>query len=169
MRKITNPSEFRKNIRDKIFNIVKDENISINIEKGIYNYSIITCKEKKIVKKWDCIHFILIYEDKLRTIFRNLKYNEILDKIINKNIKAHKIAFMTHQEMLPDKWKEKIDLKNERESNQYEPKIEANTDTFTCRKCNSNKCSYYQLQTRSADEPMTTFVTCITCNNKWKC
>lgn len=26
-----------------------------------------------------------------------------------------------------------------------------------------------QLQTRSADEPMTTFVTCVACNNKWKC
>ena len=30
------------------------------------------------------------------------------------------------------------------------------------------KCTYYQLQTRSADEPMTTFITCLNCNNKWK-
>ena len=169
MRKIENPEQFRKNVCNKLFDIVKNNNIAINIEKGVYNYSIITCKNKNIVKKWDYSYFTLIYEDKLRTVFRNLKYDEILKKIINKEIKAHKIAFMTHQEILPKKWKEKIDLKNERENNQYEPKIEANTDTFTCRKCNSNKCSYYQLQTRSADEPMTTFVTCITCNNKWKC
>ena len=32
-----------------------------------------------------------------------------------------------------------------------------------------SKCTYYQLQTRSADEPMTTFVTCINCGNRWKC
>ena len=25
-----------------------------------------------------------------------------------------------------------------------------------------------QMQTRSADEPMTTFVTCTVCNNRWK-
>jgi hypothetical protein len=26
-----------------------------------------------------------------------------------------------------------------------------------------------QMQTRSADEPMTTFVSCVACGNKWKC
>ena len=39
---------------------------------------------------------------------------------------------------------------------------------FTCRKCKSNDCSYYQMQTRSADEPMTTFITCQNCGNRWK-
>jgi DNA-directed RNA polymerase subunit M/transcription elongation factor TFIIS len=38
-----------------------------------------------------------------------------------------------------------------------------------CRKCKSNKTEYYQLQTRSADEPMTTYATCKKCGNKWKC
>jgi DNA-directed RNA polymerase subunit M/transcription elongation factor TFIIS len=46
-------------------------------------------------------------------------------------------------------------------------KMEATTDQFVCGKCKSRKCSYYQLQTRSADEPMTTFVTCTNCNNRW--
>jgi DNA-directed RNA polymerase subunit M/transcription elongation factor TFIIS len=40
---------------------------------------------------------------------------------------------------------------------------------FRCRKCKSTKTDYYQLQTRSADEPMTTYVTCKTCGNRWKC
>lgn len=31
------------------------------------------------------------------------------------------------------------------------------------------KCSYYQMQTRSADEPMTTFVRCVACGNRWRC
>ena len=56
-----------------------------------------------------------------------------------------------------------------KDEDRYAPKLEASTDNFTCRKCKSNKCSYYQLQTRSADEPMTTFVTCINCGNRWKC
>jgi transcription elongation factor S-II len=47
-------------------------------------------------------------------------------------------------------------------------KKEASTDAFKCGKCKQRKCTYYQLQTRSADEPMTTFVTCVNCDNRWK-
>ena len=42
------------------------------------------------------------------------------------------------------------------------------TDLFKCGKCKSNDCSYFQLQTRSADEPMTTYVWCSSCGNRWK-
>lgn len=38
----------------------------------------------------------------------------------------------------------------------------------TCGKCKSKKTYSYQLQTRSSDEPMTNFVTCASCGNKWK-
>jgi hypothetical protein len=40
---------------------------------------------------------------------------------------------------------------------------------FKCAKCKSTKTRYYQMQTRSADEPMTTYVTCVNCGAKWKC
>jgi transcription elongation factor S-II len=39
---------------------------------------------------------------------------------------------------------------------------------FKCGKCKSKKTDYYQMQTRSADEPMTTYVTCMACGNRWK-
>lgn len=39
---------------------------------------------------------------------------------------------------------------------------------FKCYKCKSNKCTFYALQTRSSDEPMTLFVTCLNCGNNWK-
>jgi len=42
------------------------------------------------------------------------------------------------------------------------------TEDYKCGKCGNGKCSYFQMQTRGADEPMTTFITCIKCNNKWK-
>jgi transcription elongation factor S-II len=42
------------------------------------------------------------------------------------------------------------------------------TDIFKCGKCKQRKTTYYQMQTRSADEPMTTFVTCLVCENRWK-
>ncbi|KAI5192779.1 transcription elongation factor S-II [Nematocida minor] len=45
---------------------------------------------------------------------------------------------------------------------------EAETDIFFCTKCKQRKCTYRQLQTRSADEPMTTYVHCVVCKNNWK-
>ncbi|KAJ8537182.1 hypothetical protein K7X08_035583 [Anisodus acutangulus] len=44
----------------------------------------------------------------------------------------------------------------------------ASTDKFKCGRCGKNQTTYYQMQTRSADEPMTTYVTCIVCDNRWK-
>mmetsp|Transcript_51095 Transcript_51095/g.119627 ORF Transcript_51095/g.119627 Transcript_51095/m.119627 type:complete len:397 (-) Transcript_51095:4-1194(-) len=39
---------------------------------------------------------------------------------------------------------------------------------FTCGKCKGTRTTYFQMQTRSSDEPMTTFVTCLGCGNRWK-
>lgn len=169
MRRVDNPDTFRANIRTRLQKIIKNEKITTNLEKGIFNYTIKTAEERNIVKKWYNPYFVQLYTDKLRVIFQNLHYKPLLKKLKYRNIKAHELAFMTHQEMRPDKWKERIAVKEQHDQNRYAPKLNANTDDFTCRKCKSNKCSYYQLQTRSADEPMTTFVTCIDCGNRWKC
>ena len=76
---------------------------------------------------------------------------------------------MSHQELDYSRWEKLIQANNKKTENKYETNIVASTDTFNCRKCHSNQCTYYQMQTRSADEPMTTFVTCINCGNRWKC
>jgi transcription elongation factor S-II len=170
MRNIENPEKFRTNIRSKINDILHNENISTNLEKGIYNWTLKEAANRKVIKKWDNLYFIEIYESRLRSVYLNLKNNpKLLELILSENVRAHEIAFMTHQEMNPEKWAVLIDKKNKEDQNKYEVKIEAATDTFTCRKCRSKKCTYNQAQTRSADEPMTTFVSCIDCGNRWKC
>jgi transcription elongation factor S-II len=168
-RKIANPEQFRLNIRGKLNLILENEKNSSNLEKGIFNYALKEATNRKVVKKWDNQYFVQIYLDRLRSIYINLKNTEILEQIKNGTIQAHTVAFMSHQEMRPDKWKELIEDKIIKDKNKFETNVEASTDTFTCRKCKSNKCTYYQMQTRSADEPMTTFVTCIECGNRWKC
>lgn len=45
----------------------------------------------------------------------------------------------------------------------------ANQGFFTCKKCGGKRTNFYQLQTRGADEPMTNFVNCYDCGNRWKC
>tara|TARA_Y100000389_G_C17437758_1_gene506599 strand:- start:40 stop:549 length:510 start_codon:yes stop_codon:yes gene_type:complete len=169
MRRVDNPDTFRKNVRAQLEKIIKSNKIATNLEKGIFNYTIQEAGELNIVKKWYNSYFVQIYTDKLRMIFHNLQHKPLLKKLKYRTIKAHELAYMSHQEMRPEKWKELIAVKEQHDQNRYAPKLNANTDDFTCRKCKSNKCSYYQLQTRSADEPMTTFVTCIDCGNRWKC
>jgi transcription elongation factor S-II len=169
MRTITKPEIFRENMRIKLFKFLPDENICKNLEKGIYNYCIKEAGERQIVKKWDNVYFTHLYLDKLRSIYYNLRKPQLVATIMNKVIKPHEVAFMTHQEIIPEKWATLLSDKKIRDENIYAPKLEASTDGFTCRKCKSKECSYYQLQTRSADEPMTTFVTCIKCGTRWKC
>ena len=169
MRTIKNPQEFRANVNIQLKKLLPDETICKNLEKGIYNYCIKAATERQIVKKWDNVYFTHLYVDRLRTIYCNLKQPALVERIMMKTIKPHEVAFMTHQQIVPEKWAQLLSDKKIREENMYAPKLMASTDSFTCRKCKSKECSYYQLQTRSADEPMTTFVTCITCGNRWKC
>lgn len=168
LRKIDNPELFRSNVRNKINEILKNEKNSANLEKGIFNYCLNEAKNRKVVKKWDNPYFIQIYVDHLRSIYSNLNNKYILEQIENGSIKPHTVAFMTHQEFEPDKWKHLIDAKSKRNKNKFETNIEAATDTFTCRKCRTNKCTYYQMQTRSADEPMTVYISCCNCGYRWK-
>ena len=99
----------------------------------------------------------------------NLQNPKFKNEILNGSINVEKLVGMNHHELNPERWKDYIEKKIKRDTLKYERKMEAATDTFTCRKCKSKECNYYQMQTRSADEPMTTFVSCINCGNRWKC
>jgi hypothetical protein len=81
-RKIANPEVFRENIRNKIATILQDNTMSINLEKGIYNYTIKEANTRKIVKKWENPAFSQLYLDRLRSIYINLKNEELLTKFI---------------------------------------------------------------------------------------
>ena len=168
LKKIENPELFRSNIRKKLEAIIKDEKNALNLEKGVFNYSLKEADQRKVIKKWDNAFFVQIYLNHLRSIMTNLNA-DILKQIGDATLKPHQVAFMTHHEMRPEKWSALIDAKSKRDKNKFEVNMAAATDTFTCRKCKSNQCTYYQMQTRSADEPMTTFVCCIKCSARWKC
>jgi len=168
IRKIENPEQFRTNIRQKLGEFFDKEKDAINLEKGLHNWALKEATNKRVVKKWDNPFFVQIYLDHLRSIYINLKNTKLVDMVNNSEIKSQEIAFMTHQEICPEKWEESIKAKSIRDKNKFEQNLEAATDTFKCRKCHSKKCTYYQMQTRSADEPMTIFVTCIDCGNRFK-
>ena len=98
--------------------------------------------------------------DRLRSKYINLKNKDLLIQLKTGEITPQSLAFMTHQEMNPSRWKKLIEDKIKRDDSKYNVNMEASTDMFTCKKCKSKRCTYYELQTRSADEPATIFVTC---------
>ena len=167
---IENPGTFRKNVCNRLAQTVGGTNntIIINLEKGVYNYAIREAKFRKIIKKWTNEPFVQLYIDRLRSIYINLKNPTIMQTIINGELAPQSFAFMTHQEMKPERWKSLIETKMKRDANKYVNNKQASTDMFTCRKCKSKRCTYYELQTRSADEPATIFVTCLDCGKNWK-
>ena len=106
------------------------------------------------------------------TYYFNLKNNPNLVASIGieeGQLKPHEIAFMTHQDMMPERWTVLLAKKAKEDANRYEVNVQAATDSFTCRKCKSRKCTYTQIQIKSSDEPMTTFVSCLDCGARWKC
>ena len=72
---------------------------------------------------------------------------------------------MKPEELNPDNF-EKIIKKKELE--QYKKKNRATTNAFKCSKCKQRKCTVEEKQTRSGDEPATTFVTCMECGHQFK-
>ena len=173
--KIKEPEQFRANVKKTLHCIIKNNKLTVNLEKAIFNYAIKTARGKFIVKKWDNPIFVLIYVDKLKSIYLNLdkqssvKNTSLLKKLKKGDIKPAEIPFMKHHELFRDKWEDLIKAKIERDTNATTIDYSATTDEFTCFKCRSKCCTYYQLQTRSADEPETTFVSCQGCGNGWKC
>ena len=169
---IENADTFRCNIRNKLKELFAESDDSIkiskNLETGIYNWALKEATNKRVVKKWDNPIFVQIYLDHLRSIYCNLKNQNIIQLIYSGEIKAQDVAFMTHQELCPDRWAELIKAKSIRDMNKFEQNIEAMTDIYKCRKCFSRKCTYYQLQTRSSDESMSVYIQCIQCGNRWK-
>ncbi|OAY81680.1 Transcription elongation factor TFIIS [Ananas comosus] len=112
-------------------------------------------------------------KQKYRSIMFNLRADNNTDlrrRVLIGQVRPESLADMSPEDMASDarklannKIKEKALFDCERGG---PPK--ATTDQFKCGRCGQRKATYYQMQTRSADEPMTTFVTCVNCNNHWK-
>ncbi|KAJ2693814.1 transcription elongation factor TFIIS [Coemansia spiralis] len=105
------------------------------------------------------------YRARIRSLCHNLrdkKNPELRQNVVEGTISAQRFCSMTSEEMASKELRDTIEKM--KEENLFKAKgadrAEAATDQFKCGRCKQRKCTFYQLQTRSADEPMTTFVTC---------
>ncbi|KIY66463.1 transcription elongation factor [Cylindrobasidium torrendii FP15055 ss-10] len=113
------------------------------------------------------------YRTRIRQLYVNLKDKKnptLKTRVVDGTIAPARFATMSSAEMASDERK-KEDAKI-MDENLFKAlsanEQQAETDGFQCGRCKQRKCVYRQAQTRSADEPMTTFVTCTNCGHKWK-
>ncbi|XP_040210137.1 transcription elongation factor A protein 1 isoform X1 [Rana temporaria] len=113
------------------------------------------------------------YKNRVRSRIANLKDAKnpnLRRNVLCGNISPILFAKMSAEEMASDELKEmrKNMTKEAIREHQIAKTGGTETDLFSCGKCKKKNCTYTQVQTRSADEPMTTFVFCNTCGNRWK-
>eukprot|EP00532_Pseudo-nitzschia_australis_P006449 CAMPEP_0168169106 /NCGR_PEP_ID=MMETSP0139_2-20121125/3465_1 /TAXON_ID=44445 /ORGANISM="Pseudo-nitzschia australis, Strain 10249 10 AB" /LENGTH=311 /DNA_ID=CAMNT_0008086511 /DNA_START=126 /DNA_END=1061 /DNA_ORIENTATION=+ len=126
------------------------------------------------------------YLQKARSLCFNLKKNTSLTgQLIMGQLSAEELVGLTSEQLVSVEKRKEIETrkKNLMDSNlldwdtQNEDKINEmcgitgdllQASLFTCGRCKSTKTTSTQKQTRSADEPMTVFVLCLNCNNRWK-
>lgn len=149
-------------------NLLNDIDIAIKIELSIFEYSLIYC----LNNKYDKNYIKPVYEEKFNFIITNLDVNNLKinnqtfkSDILSKKINPAYVAFLSPQQVHPQRWANLI--KKRKYIEQRENNI-AYSDAYKCYKCGESKCKITQAQTRSADEPMTTFVVCLVCHNTFK-
>ena len=155
--------------KEKLLRIIDDFKKAVNCERGIFNYCVQYNKSKNgIAVNWKNKIFKENYKSKALSVIFNLsnkKNPKLLEKVKSGEILSHKIPFMKPRELFPEKWE---GMKPGMYTIVFERKEDIPDSIIQCGKCKSRKVHYYQLQTRSADEPMTTFCTCMNCDKKWK-
>lgn len=165
----------RKIVIDKIKQVAEFDDVNCtNLEIGIYNWCIEFAQKHKIVKNWKNPRFMNLYKDKARSVVANLDKNSyvgnerLLERLKEREFLPQELPFMSPEFVFPERWREIMDNKMRQDMLIIEEKPAAMTSEFKCGKCKKRECVYQELQVRSADEPMTLFITCLNCGNRWK-
>ena len=149
--------------------------IAAELEAHILYYAINQCKNSAIDVDWANKIFANTYRDKSISIYENIRTDGYVqnkhnwaEKLKSGEVDSKTFVDMPVEETCPSRWKDALDKIIETEIKLYSKNMTASIYLFCSRCKKKSKCDYYQMQTRSADEPMTTFVTCLECDKEWK-
>lgn len=151
-----------------------EELIARDMEVGVFNATLAYADTKRIVKAWKVAAFSRAYIEKARSVISNIDgqsyvhNGRLLERMRGHEFLPHEVAFMTPEQLFPELWSDVVDRHLKKKENAFEYKISAQTDAFKCGKCKKSECTYYELQTRCADEASTIFVKCVNCGNSWR-
>ena len=144
------------------------------LEKAIFESTYHTAQKKYIACNWKVLPFCELYRQCVRTVISNIHPDSpvqnarLLIRVQEGEFTLSTIPFMSAYDMFPEKWFVLKDKLLQREQKILEGNKSRATDQFKCRRCQKRECTYYELQTRSADEPMTIFITCLNCGKEWR-
>ena len=160
-------------ITESMSTLLSEEEIK-NLEIAIFLSTLHAAEKRHISKVWTYPLFTQLYSSIARTVVGNLNPNTYIQ---NKNLfkrfedgelSLEEIASFGHTDLYPEIWKDSLIRQFEREKRQLEGNRSMATDQFLCKGCKKRECTYYELQTRSADEPMTIFIQCLNCGKRWR-
>ena len=145
-----------------------------SLEKAIFEATCQNAQKQYITRNWKVPTFVEAYRQTMRAVFSNIhpdspiKNPRLLLRVKEGEFPLNAIPFMSAYEMYPERWFALKDKLLQREQKILEGNKSRATDQFQCRRCKKQECTYYELQTRSADEPMTIFITCLNCGKEWR-
>jgi DNA-directed RNA polymerase subunit M/transcription elongation factor TFIIS len=134
--------------------------LSTDIEKSIFDFSLVY----STIEKFSHPLFEAVYRDKLDELLNELNKEHVRNNVVNKILHSKYLAFYSPQQLDPLVWK---DITDKQKIIEEKKDVQFYTDLYKCFKCNQRKTVVRQAQTRSADEPMTNFITCVACKNTW--
>jgi DNA-directed RNA polymerase subunit M/transcription elongation factor TFIIS len=145
-----------------------------SLETGIFRSTMETCRMNDCWIRWENPEFQAHYEVIARRTITNLdpmsyvQNKDLLPSILSKTLSIEEVPFLPMSELFPEKWKAMVEHQVKQETQALEGEKDMATDMFKCTRCGKRQCTYYELQTRSADEPMTIFIRCIPCGKQWR-
>jgi DNA-directed RNA polymerase subunit M/transcription elongation factor TFIIS len=152
-------------------------NPSQNVEISIFNSVVCKSIERNRPRRWQSPRFKTMYQLKSDEILLNLDMAScvantyLFDSLMHRRLLPHEVGFLRSQDMFPERWKSVVTaFQKKNEALQKQDENTAFSTEFKCPRCKQRKCSYTEVQTRSADEPMTIFVTCVNakCKHQWR-
>ncbi len=145
------------------------------LERGIYNWAIERANQDRVMKNWSNPRFAQLYAGKARSVVVNLDPDSYVGNqrlrerlLQDREVPADRLAHLPPENVFPERWRECLDMKLRRDEHVFEEKPEAMTDQYKCGKCKKRETIYQELQLRSADEPMSLFITCLNCGHRWR-
>jgi transcription elongation factor S-II len=143
-------------------------------ERCIYNGAIRSAAQRHVGKSWDHKPFVELYSRYAKHIASNFHPKSYVGNTgLYDRYKAGEVSFEDISEMdtyhlFEARWADSFHQQQIREKRQLEGNKAMATDQFLCMRCFKRECTYYEMQTRSADEPMTIFITCLNCGKHWR-
>ena len=143
------------------------------LERLIFQHTFMRATKDEIRRAWDNPLFHDMYLAVARRVVGNLspssyvKNGSLLERYKEGDITLETIVNHNYYELFPEKWQKLVDQQAKMERIQLEGDFSRATDRWQCSSCKQRKCTYYELQTRSADEPMTIFIHCLNCQKRW--